>query len=96
MALARHRLRDNSFAEDPLLCRRVRARVSREERDLIYDLVQRRDQLDPAVRDELFAQAAGYFRRRYGLPADLEHLSDEQTVINLALVIQGSTGRNGR
>lgn len=95
-ALNRHRKRDNSFAEDPGVRGRITARVTRDERDLIYDLVQRRDQLEPAVRDDLFAQAADHFRRRFGLPDDLEHLSDEQTVINLALVIQGPAKGNGR
>ena len=41
------------------------------------------------VREELFAQAAAHFRTRLALPPDLvDHLSDEQTVINLALLIQ--------
>ena len=34
--------------------------------------------------------AASHFRRRYALPEDLEHLSDEQTVLNLALVLQSA------
>lgn len=87
MALAQQS-RVNTFQGDPAVRGRILSRVTREERDLIFDLVLRRDQLVPEARQELFRMAAGRFRERYSLPGDLDHLSDEQTVVNLALVLQ--------
>ncbi|MHC4885013.1 MAG: RDD family protein [Planctomycetota bacterium] len=81
--------RVNSFQSDPAIRQRILARVNREERDLILDLMHRRDELKPEIREELFSQVAEIFKRRYSLPEDQDHLSDEQTVVNLALVIQG-------
>jgi uncharacterized RDD family membrane protein YckC len=80
--------RVNTFEADGAIRSRILARVTREERDLILDLMLRRDGLDPSVREDLFSQAAEYFRERYGLPEDLDYLTDEQTVLNLALVLQ--------
>ena len=87
-ALANERNRLNTFHADAGIRTRVLARVTRPERDLVVDLVLRRDQMDPAVRESLFASAATHFRQRFALPADVEHLSDEQTVVNLALLMQ--------
>ncbi|MBI4584422.1 MAG: RDD family protein [Planctomycetes bacterium] len=89
-ALVGRQSRANSFEADPALRGRILARVTREERDLILDLMARRDELEVTNREQLFAQAAAHFRKRFGLPQDLEHLSDEQVVLNLALVIQGT------
>ena len=86
--LAAEKNRVNSFAADPLVRGRILTRVSREERDLVLDLVLRRDQIEPAVREELFGKAAAHFRTRLDLPPEAGHLSDEQSVVNLALVIQ--------
>jgi uncharacterized RDD family membrane protein YckC len=87
-AIASEKARVNSFAADAALRSRVLTRISREERDLVIDLVLRRDQIEPAVREDLFGQAASYFRSRLALPDDANHLSDEQTIVNLALLIQ--------
>ncbi len=87
-ALAHEKGRVNSFASDPVLRNRIATRVSRDERDLILDLVTRREQIDPEVREELFGRAAAHFRARLSLPPDADHLSDEQSIVNLALVIQ--------
>lgn len=84
------RSRENTFRDDPVICGRVLARASRQERDLMVDLMLRRDSLEPAVRETIFHDAATYFRKRYQLPQDLEYLSDEQTVLNLALIVQGT------
>ena len=88
VALANEKSRVNSFNTDAGLRNRVLTRVTREERDLIMDLVLRRDQIEPAVREELFSGAAAHFRSRLALPENLGHLSDEQTVVNVALLIQ--------
>lgn len=87
-ALATQKARINSFQTNAALRNRILTRITREERDLIADLALRRDQLDPAAREEIFNKAASCFRTRFALPEDLEYLSDEQTVLNLALVIQ--------
>lgn len=84
------RARANTFQSDPVIRQRILARINREERDLVWDLMLRRDELEPNVRDELFARAAEHFRARYALREDLDYLSDEQTVLNIALVLQNA------
>lgn len=86
--LTAQQARVNTFGADPALRGRILARVTRDERDLILDLTMRRDELEPPIREDLFHQAAELFRRRYALPEGLDYLSDEQTVLNLALVVQ--------
>lgn len=87
-SLASEKHRVNTFQTDAAIRNRILTRVSRDERDLILDLALRRDQMETEVREQLFARAAAHFRSRLSLPADLDHLSDEQTVVNLALLIQ--------
>ena len=87
-SVVRHQSRHNTFYLDPVLRTRIMENISREERDLIMDLVMRRDELDLTAREELFAGAARCCARRLKLPDKLEHLSDEQMVINVALVLQ--------
>lgn len=82
------RSRANTYQADPVIRNRILTRVTREERDLLLDLVLRRDELAPQVREELFHQAAAHCRARYSLPEDQEYLSEEQTVTNIALVLQ--------
>jgi len=82
------RSRANTYQADPVIRNRILTRVTRGERDLLLDLVLRRDELAPTVREELFHQAAAHCRWRYSLPEDQEYLSDEQTVVNIALVLQ--------
>lgn len=79
--------RVNSFEADTAVRARILARVDRDERDLLMDLAQRRDQLDPEARAAVFAEARAYFDERLALP-DADHLSDEQAVLNLALVVR--------
>ena len=90
-AVTRQQARHNSFHTDPTLRGRIINRLNRLERDLVMDLALRRDTLDVATRENLFADTAGYLRRRLGLSQtaeNLEHLSDEQMVLNVALVLQ--------
>lgn len=87
-AMAGEKNRMNSFQNDPALRSRIVTRVSRAERDLIIDLALRRDQMESLVRQQLFTQAAQHFRQRLSLPEEHVHLSDEQTVMNLALLLQ--------
>jgi uncharacterized RDD family membrane protein YckC len=87
-ALVAAKTRVNTFQANRAIQQRIMTRITRDERDLVLDLALRRDHLDAATRETIFAEAAAYFRERFALPEDLQHLSDEQTVINLALVIQ--------
>lgn len=80
--------RHNSYAQDAAVKTRVLARATRAERDLLADLIDRRDALDPAARDAVFSQAFARFADRYALPP-LAHLSEEQAVLNLALIVLG-------
>lgn len=79
--------RVNAYAENAGIRNRILQRVTREQRDLIFDLMLRRDDLEPDDREAIFHRAAGYFRKQYNLPSDLDYLSDEQTVLNLALIL---------
>ena len=76
--------RENAFAA-PAIARRIQSRLTRDDRDLLADLAAGRDRLDPIARSEVFADAAAWVRGRFGLP-DAESLSDEQVVLNVALV----------
>ena len=89
-ALEAARQRHNSYAGDAAVKARVLSRATREERDLLADLLDRRDALDPAARDALFSRAFAHFSARYALP-EQAHLSDEQAVLNLALIVLGET-----
>lgn len=86
-AMIAARGRVNTYQQQPGIRNRVLSRVTREEQDLMLDLMARRDQLSTDAREALFARAASYFSRRYELPDDEDHLSDEQKVLNLALVV---------
>lgn len=80
--------RENTYASDKTIRTRILARIGRDERDLIFDLMHRREELEPAVREALFAQTASYLRERCQLPSGQLHLTDEQAVINVALVLE--------
>ncbi len=90
-AVTRRHDRHNSFQADPVLRGRIVNRLNRADRDLTMDLTLRRDSLDDDVRESLFADAARYLRRRLEISdaaEQIEHLSDEQMVVNVALVLQ--------
>jgi uncharacterized RDD family membrane protein YckC len=82
--------RVNTFLDDHVIRNRILSRATREERDFIFDLTIRRDELDAAAREELFRRAADLLRARYNLPGDLDYLSDEQAVINVALTLESA------
>lgn len=96
----KHQSRDNSYAADAAVRSRILARVGRDERDLIFDLMLRRDELEPKVREDLFARTASLLRDRCQLPEMDLHLTDEQAVLNVALVLEterkSSSARPGR
>lgn len=79
----------NSFHSDSNIRSRILERITVDERDLIIDMVLRRDGMDIPSREALFAQAAEYFQIKLAIPAQQrEHLSDEQYILNLAMVLQ--------
>ncbi len=83
------RRRDNSFLADAAIRARLLERISVAERDVIFDLALRRDQLDVVAREGLFQLAASHMQKKLGLkPDQYEHLSDEQYILNIAMVLQ--------
>ena len=87
-SVVRRQARHNSFMQDSALRNRIIARIGPRQRDLIMDLTLRRNQLDAPVRERMFSEVAGYCRRQLGLTDANRYLSDEQTVINVALILQ--------
>ena len=69
---------------DPAAARRIAGTVTREERDLLTELVLRRESLEPLARGAVFAEAATWLRARFALP-ESETLSDEQAVVAAAV-----------
>jgi len=82
--------RVNTFLEDPVLRNRILNRATREERDFVFDLTVRRDELDADAREDLFRQTAQILRERYNLPEETGYLSDEQATINVALTLESA------
>ncbi|MGC8559532.1 MAG: RDD family protein [Phycisphaerae bacterium] len=83
------RRRDNSFLADPTIRARILERISVVQRDVIIDLALRRDQIEVSAREELFELAAGCMQKILRLKSDqYEHLSAEQYIINIAMVLQ--------
>lgn len=89
-ALSREmRRRDNTFLTDAAIRSRILERVSVRERDLMIDLALRRDQLEVSAREELFQLAADHIQSILRLdPRQYEHLSHEQYILNIAMVLQ--------
>ena len=79
--------RSNVFWSDVSVRNRILSRATHAERDLLMDLTQRRDELDPLHRQRLFADTLAHLRERFGLP-EQDHLSDEQAVLNVPQVLR--------
>jgi uncharacterized RDD family membrane protein YckC len=74
----------NSFREYPHLEARLRQRVTPELVLLALQAVQRREQLEPLARIELFQEIAAYFQSLVSFPEETTFgLSDEQYVRNV-------------
>ena len=81
--------RDNSFLADPTVRSRILERTTVAQRDVIIDLALRRDQIEVSAREELFELAAGHMQKILRLNREqYEHLSHEQYIINIAMVLQ--------
>lgn len=80
------RERPNSYRDNAGCRRRILARAGKEDRDLALELMWRREELRPEVREQLFGVLAADFRECFSLPDDVT-LSDEQTVMDVALLL---------
>ena len=78
--------RANALADHATL-RRIRHRLTLDERELLLDLCQRADRLDPRARYDLMEEVGAYYRRK--LEIDLPHLSAENLVRDLTAVAFG-------
>lgn len=76
----------NSFLEDPALAHRISRVVRADEREVLFELLLRRDELALATRQELFASLARHLEARLELPRE-RFLSDEKLVMNIAQAV---------
>jgi uncharacterized RDD family membrane protein YckC len=75
----------NSFRDYPHLEGRLRQKVSPREARLALQALERREDLAPSARLELFADLAGYFKCLVRFPSEaIEKISDEQYLRNVA------------
>jgi uncharacterized RDD family membrane protein YckC len=78
--------RPNALA-DPGTMRRIRHRLTLEERELLLDLCQRADRLNARARYDLMEEVGAYYRRK--LEIDQPHLSAENLVRDLTALAFG-------
>jgi uncharacterized RDD family membrane protein YckC len=72
----------NTFLEDPALCGRIARSLRADEREVLLELLLRRDELEMATRAELFEKLARHLEQRLDLPRE-RFLSDEKLVMNV-------------
>ncbi|MDP9121040.1 MAG: hypothetical protein M3O15_06675, partial [Acidobacteriota bacterium] len=80
--------RHNALA-DPATLRRIRHRVSLEERELLLALCLRADRMEERARYDLMEEVGSYYRKR--LEIDAPHLSGENLVRDLTALTFGSS-----
>jgi uncharacterized RDD family membrane protein YckC len=80
--------RPNALA-DPATVRRVRHRLTLEERELLLDLCLRADRLSARARYDLMEEVGAHYRRK--LEIDQPHLSAENLVRDLTALAFGGT-----
>jgi uncharacterized RDD family membrane protein YckC len=78
--------RPNALA-DPATVRRIRHRLTLEERELLLDLCQRADRLNARARYDLMEEVGAHYRRK--LEIDQPHLSAENLVRDLTALAFG-------
>jgi uncharacterized RDD family membrane protein YckC len=78
--------RHNSLQEDPVARERIRQVLDAPEVALVTSLALRRELLEEASREPLFARCAAHLRRRLRLGDRHEGLPDESLVLNVASV----------
>ena len=81
----------NSFTEYPAIAMRLRRAATPELAGLIQDALQRRNELAPYARREIYRELAAYLQNEVAsFPDELvERLSDEQYLINASGVLLG-------
>lgn len=72
----------NTFLEDPAVCGRIARALRADEREVLLELLLRRDELEMATRAELFEKLARHLEGRLDLPKE-RFLSDEKLVMNV-------------
>jgi uncharacterized RDD family membrane protein YckC len=76
----------NSFLEDPAIATRIARAIRADEREVLLELLLRRDELEITTRTELFEKIARHLEQRLDLPKE-RFLSDEKLVMNVAQAI---------
>jgi uncharacterized RDD family membrane protein YckC len=76
----------NSFLEDPAIAGRIARAIRADEREVLLELLLRRDELEMATRTELFEKLARHLEQRLGLARE-RFLSDEKLVMNVAQAV---------
>ena len=72
----------NTYLEDPAICGRIARALRADEREVLLELLLRRDELEMATRAELFEKLARHLEQRLDLPKE-RFLSDEKLVMNV-------------
>lgn len=75
----------NTLQEDGALRRRIRARLTPEEKEVLLQLCLRRDELEIDARQSLFMTTAAYLEERLDLARE-PFLSEEKFVQNIAAI----------
>ncbi|HZU99132.1 MAG TPA: RDD family protein [Planctomycetota bacterium] len=85
--------RYNTLLEDRNLATRIARSIRADEKEVLLEVLLRRDELELATRTELFSQLARHLEERLDLPRD-RFLSDEKLVMNVtqALVQESAWG----
>jgi hypothetical protein len=87
-------LRYNSLRQWPWLCARLRQRSTPEEAGAALQAVQRREDLDPEARLELFDDLVRHFQSKVEFPAEaLDGLSSEQFIRDVVQVLFSSSAK---
>ncbi len=82
----------NSFLEDPAIAGRIARSIRADEREVLLELLLRRDELEITTRTELFEKIARHLEQRLDLPRE-RFLSDEKLVMNVTQAIVESERR---
>lgn len=77
----------NSLLQNQDLLRRISRGLRPEERELLLEIAQRRDEIDLETRAGIFTALAEHLRPRFEAEAGEEFLSDEKWVLNFTQAI---------
>ncbi len=87
----------NSMLQHPHLAARLRQHASVDAAAIAIQALMRRDQLEPAMRIEVFREIADYFRSLVDFPEEsVAQLTDEQVVRNAVEILAGRTNSSAR